>query len=124
MPASRDALGEHRMVGYVEDLIYAPALAYARDIWRGWRASLETSSAVGQVDAVRGGAGIGVLHDYLARGDVGLVPVLPEAVVNRSCWVAWHESLRGVARVEAVARFPADAVREGRAAFVRGAPAA
>lgn len=121
-PGTLAELGGHRLVGYVEDLIYAPALAYARDIWRGWRAAIEISSAVGQVEAVRGGAGIGILHDYLVRKEPGLVPVLPEAVATRSYWVAWHESLRGVARVEAAARFLAEAVREGRGAFVREQP--
>ena len=72
-PTSR----EHRLVGYVEDLIAAPALNYAAEFLRGWRSSVELTSAIGQVEAVRAGAGIGVLHDYLAR-DFGLVRVLPE----------------------------------------------
>ena len=62
-PTSR----EHRLVGYVEDLIAAPALNYAAEFLRGWRSRLELTSAIGQVEAVRAGAGIGVLHDYLAR---------------------------------------------------------
>ena len=78
-PGTRRAvfqLAEHRLVGYVEDLIGAPALNYAAEFLRGWRSRLELTSAIGQVEAVRAGAGIGVLHDYLARNS-DLVRVLP-----------------------------------------------
>lgn len=116
-PTSLADLAEHRLVGYVEDLIYAQGLNYARELWRGWRSALEISSAVGQAEAVRGGAGIGVLHDYLALADLDLVAVLPEMSVTRSYWIAWHESLRDMARVQATARFLADTVRDNRAIF-------
>lgn len=59
---------------------------------------------MGQVEAVRAGAGIGVLHDYLAR-DRGLVRVLPELRAVRAYWLAVHETLRDVARVRAAADF-------------------
>ena len=120
MPADLAALAEgHQLIGYVEDLIYAPGLNYARDVLRSWRSSLEVSSAIGQVEAVRGGAGIGLLHDYLARARPDLVPVLPDTVVTRSYWLAWHESLRHMARVQATARFLAELVRAERGRFVR-----
>ena len=76
-PAHAADLTRHRLVGYVEDLIAAPALNYASEFLRGWRSSVEMTSAIGQVEAVRAGAGIGALHDYLAR-DSGLVRLLPE----------------------------------------------
>jgi DNA-binding transcriptional LysR family regulator len=120
MPADMAALARgHRLIGYVEDLIYAPGLNYARDVLRDWHSSLEVSSAIGQVEAVRGGAGIGLLHDYLARARPGLIPVLPDTVVTRSYWLAWHESLRHMARVQATARFLAEVVRAERGHFVR-----
>jgi DNA-binding transcriptional LysR family regulator len=118
-PADLAALArDHRLVGYVEDLIYAPGLDYARDFIRSWRSSLEISSAIGQMEAVRGGAGIGVLHDYLARAEPDLVPVLPGNVVTRAYWIAYHESLRDLARVQAIARFLTEIVRASRADFV------
>lgn len=109
-------LVRHRLVGYVEDLIAAAALNYASDFLRGWRSQLELTSAIGQVEAVRAGVGIGVLHDYLARGR-GLVRVLPELRAVRSYWLAIHEALRDVARVRAAAQFLSEAVRESE--FVR-----
>ena len=68
-PAEPADLAGHRLVGYVEDLIAVPALNYAAQFLRGWRSHFEISSAIGQLEAVRAGAGIGVLHDYLAGRD-------------------------------------------------------
>lgn len=118
-PAPADAadLRRHRLVGYVEDLIAAPALNYAAEFLRGWRSSVELTSAIGQVEAVRSGAGIGALHDYLARNK-GLVRVLPELRVVRSYWLAIHENLRDVARVKAAAEFLAEAVKDSQSTFV------
>jgi DNA-binding transcriptional LysR family regulator len=117
-PVEPADLAAHRLVGYVEDLIAAPALNYAAEFLRGWRSHLELTSAVGQLEAVRAGGGIGVLHDYLAR-DTGLVRVLPERRAFRSYWLAIHENLRDVARVRAAADFLNDEVRASQAAFVR-----
>jgi DNA-binding transcriptional LysR family regulator len=117
-PAAPSELAGHRLVGYVEDLIAAPALNYAAEFLRGWRSTIELTSAIGQLEAVRAGAGIGVLHDYLA-GDPGLVRVLPELSAVRSYWLAIHESLRDVARVRAAADFLTAAVAEAQPAFIR-----
>ncbi len=117
-PGEAAALADHRLVGYVEDLIAAPALNYAAEFLRGWKSRFELSSAIGQVEAVRAGAGIGALHDYLAVG-TGLVRVLPELRAVRSYWLAIHESLRDVARIRAAAQFLTETVRESQSAFVR-----
>ncbi len=120
-PQTLDDLGTgHRLVGHVDDLIYAPGLNYSREFLRHWQSAIEISSAIGQTEAVRGGAGIGVLHDYLALGDKGLVRVLPQTFIARAYWVAMHESLRNVERVRVVARFLAEIVRENQGAFTRG----
>jgi DNA-binding transcriptional LysR family regulator len=117
-PADPAELAQHRLVGYVEDLIAAPALNYSGEFARGWRSRVELSSAIGQVEAVRAGAGIGVLHDYLAS-DTDLVRLLPEHRAVRTYWLAVHENLRAVARVRAAADFVTEAVREAQAEFVR-----
>lgn len=117
-PRSAAELTGHRLVGYVEDLVAAPALNYAQEFLRSWRSSLEISSAIGQLEAVRAGAGIGVLHDYLAAPVAGLVPILPGERAVRAYWTAVHENLRDVARVRAVAGFLVEAVREAQADFV------
>lgn len=121
LPASIDDLRDHRLVGYVEDLIYSASLNYAPSFWSGWRSQIEISSATGQLEAVRAGAGIGVLHDYLAAGQAGLVPVLPELSVQRAYWIVHHESLRGLARIKAATSFLSDIVKTEAGRFVRPA---
>jgi DNA-binding transcriptional LysR family regulator len=120
-PASLADLATHRLVGYVEDLITVPALNYSAAFLRDWRSHFEVSSAIGQVEAVRAGAGIGVLHDYLARAHGELVPVLSAHRVTRSYWTTIHEDLRHVARVRVASDFLTEIVREAHRDFVASA---
>lgn len=117
-PKTISDLASHRLVGYVEDLIYAPTLHYAQDFWRNWQAQIEISSAIGQVETVRSGAGIGVLHDYLALPHPELQRVLPSSTATRAYWVAYHESLKDVARVQVAVQFLAEIVREHQQSFL------
>lgn len=117
-PENLADLAGHRLVGYVEDLITVPALNYSTAFLRDWRSHFEISSAIGQVEAVRRGAGIGVLHDYLARRHAELVPILPGHRVTRSYWAAIHEDLRDVARVRVASDFLTEIVREAHGEFV------
>ncbi|MFO1143093.1 MAG: LysR family transcriptional regulator [Amaricoccus sp.] len=121
-PATQAELARHRLVGYVDDLVAVPALGYAAEFLRGWSSHFEVSSAIGQVEAVRAGAGIGVLHDYLAGRHPELVRVLPGQRAVRSYWTAIHENLRDVARVRAAADFLTRTVREAQSDFVAAAP--
>lgn len=117
-PAAPADLATHRLVGYVDDLITAPALNYTSQFLRGWRSHFEISSAIGQLEVVHAGVGIGVLHDYLARSRADLVRVLPQERAVRSYWLAMHENLRDVARVRAAADFLTDIVHDAQADFV------
>ncbi len=118
-PAPVDAadLARHRLVGYVEDLIATPALNYSSEFLRDWRSSVELTNATGQVEAIRSGAGIGVLHDYLALNS-RLVRVLPELQIVRSYWLAIHENLRDLTRVRVAAEFLSQSVRESQNMFM------
>jgi len=116
-PQSIDELADHRMVGYVDDLVISPSLNYAPEISREWRPAFEISSALGQVEAVRAGAGIGILHMFIAREHDELVPVLPERTIQRSYWLAYHESVRTLRRITAVSSFISDLVASENARF-------
>ncbi|RDE08327.1 LysR family transcriptional regulator [Pelagibacterium lacus] len=117
LPQSVADLRHHSLVGYVEDLIFTPSLDFAREIWKDWQADVEVSSAIGQSAAVRGGAGIGILHDFLARDVPELVAVLPDLSIARSYWTVVHEDMRAIRRVGAVADFIAQEVSAARQAF-------
>ena len=117
-PRTAADLTAHRLVGYVDDLIYAPGLNYASEFLRNWRSEIEISSAIGQLAAIRAGAGIGVLHDYMASPDPDLVRILPALSARRSYWLAIHETLHDVPRVRAAADFITEAVQGDRQSFV------
>ncbi len=116
-PYSVDDLKSHRLVGYVEDLLYTTSLNYTSAFSADWRSRIAVSSAMGQTEAVRAGAGIGILHGFMARRDATLVPVLPERTLTRSYWTVLHEDLRAIRRVTLVSEFLADIVSKNRADF-------
>jgi DNA-binding transcriptional LysR family regulator len=116
-PATADELRQHRLVGYVEDLIFSPALDYTDEMLKGWTSDVSVSSALGQLEAVRGGAGIGILHSFMARRDPGLRQVLPRMALRRSYWLVIHEDLRQLRRVAAVAEWLAGIAASDRALF-------
>jgi molybdate transport repressor ModE-like protein len=117
IPESLDALEAHRLVGYVDDLIYSASLDYTDTYLRNWRSSLAVSSALGQIEAVRAGAGIGILHYFMAQRDDDLVPVLPQHLISRSYWTVMHEDLRKIRRIAIVASFLAEIVQRDGAVF-------
>lgn len=116
-PASRDELGEHELVGYVDDLIYTPELDFNKSFWPGWDSQFEISSALAQVTAVRAGAGIGVLHDFAVRDDPDLVPLFPDTKAERSYWVVWHEAMDAIPHIAVTTRFIIETVRQDRRLF-------
>ncbi|KND21461.1 LysR family transcriptional regulator [Pannonibacter phragmitetus] len=116
-PQTLADLSEHDLVGSVEDLIYSPALNYAADFTRDWTSRFEIASALGQTEAVRAGAGIGILHAFIARNDANLRPVLPEVQVKRAYWMVTHESSRPLRHIAAVQDFLRACVAEDRAMF-------
>jgi DNA-binding transcriptional LysR family regulator len=118
-PHTLGDLSRHRLIGYVEDLIFTPALNYTAEFLPGWRSSLEISTALGQFEAVRAGAGIGILHDFMAQGKPGLVPLFPDRVITRSYWTVWHENQRSARAVAAAVQMLDTLVRADRALFLR-----
>jgi DNA-binding transcriptional LysR family regulator len=116
-PTDVEALKRHRRIGYVEDLIFSPSLNYTGEIMRDWDAAFEISSATGQTEAVRSGAGIGILHNYIAGQYPELLRIMPQMSINRSYWTAYHESARQLVRVRTVVDFLQELVAEERRMF-------
>jgi DNA-binding transcriptional LysR family regulator len=118
-PATPEELLRHQLVGYVDDLLYAPSLNFAAEFAPGWRSSFEITTAVGQMEAINGGAGIGIVHDFLANRYPTLNLVLPKRQVTREYWTVVHENMRDLPRIAAVTNFLAEIVAENRGRFVR-----
>ena len=68
----------------------------------------ECAGMLGQIEAVRAGAGVGVLHDYAVRNLPDLVRVLPDRRVTRTYWIVTHDDVRDLARVRLVHDFMGD----------------
>ena len=118
LPEDAQALARHRLVGYVPDLVISPTLDYAAEFWRDWQARYSVSSALGQVEAVRSGAGIGILHTFIARAHPELVEVPVAPAIRRAYWLVYHESLRPLRRVQAVCAFIGELVERERTLFL------
>jgi len=119
VPKTVEALKGHPRIGYVEDLIFSPSLNFTGEVMRDWDAGFEISSAIGQTEAVRSGAGIGILHDYVARQYPELTPVLPEISIRRSYWTTYHETTRDLMRLRAVVEFLKELVETEGDIFMR-----
>jgi len=117
-PGDVDALKAHPRIGYVEDLIFTASLNFSGEVMRSWDAGFEISTAIGQTEAVRSGAGIGILHDYIARQYQELVRILPQVSIRRAYWTTYHESARDLVRVRSVIDFLRELVDEERQIFL------
>ncbi|MBX5181445.1 LysR family transcriptional regulator [Rhizobium sp. NZLR5] len=117
-PGDIDALKAHPRIGYVEDLIFTASLNFSGEVMRSWDASFEISTAIGQTEAVRSGAGIGILHDYIARQYSELERILPEVSIRRAYWTTYHETARDLVRVRSVVDFLQELVSAERQIFL------
>jgi DNA-binding transcriptional LysR family regulator len=117
LPATQAELSAHQLIGYVPDLIVSPSLDYASEFSRDWDAAFSISSALGQVEAVRSGAGIGILHVFIARSHPELVPVAAVKPIRRAYWLVYHESVRPLRRIQTVASYITRTVESERQLF-------
>jgi DNA-binding transcriptional LysR family regulator len=117
-PVDVEALKGHRLIGYVEEHAFSTALSYVRELFGGAPTAFECASAVTQLEALRAGVGLGVVHHFIARRFKDLVRVLPERSAERSYWLVTHEDTRGLGRIRAVSEHLAQAVARDRGIFV------
>ncbi len=115
MPQDVADLAAHEFVGYIPDLLYTEELNFNAQIAPGLRVPYRAATVQAQLDAVRAGAGLGVLPCYMAAG---LVPVLPDRVgFTRTYWLLIPEEIRDWQKVRVVADHIAGAVRKDAARF-------
>ena len=117
-PADIEALKHHRLIGYVEEHAFSSALDYVRELYGGAPTAFECASAVTQLEALRAGLGLGVVHHFIARRFDDLAHVLPERRAFRSYWIVTHEDTRGLGRIRAVHDHLVRAVERDRAMFL------
>ena len=109
-------LRAHRIIGYIPDMIFDKELDYLAEIGIG--PARRASNAVSvQVNLLRHGAGVGVVHDFALPAAPGLVRVLTDQVhLTRAFWLIRHED---DARAERLTRFADQLTREVRTEMAR-----
>lgn len=97
-----DDLKAHRVVGYIPDMIFDKELDYLAQVGVTSVPMASNSVAV-QLNWLRAGGGVGVVHDFALPFAPGLRKVLTREVsLTRSFWLIRHE---GDARVTRLNRF-------------------
>lgn len=116
-PAAAGGLAGHRLIGYVADYAYSSALDYVRTLFEDAPTAFQCTSAIGQLEAVRAGLGLGIIHDFIAARHPELIRVLPERRAQRAYWIVEHEDVRSLGRVRAVHAHIVARVAADRALF-------
>ena len=115
--STRADLAGRMLVTYAQDFVYSPQLAYADEIAAVVKSRFECASVVGQLEAVRAGTGIGILHDYAASRHPELVRILPEFAFRRTYWIVAHEEQRALRRVSELIGVIVEAAQAERERF-------
>jgi len=95
-------LRAHRMVGYIPDMIFDKELDYLAEIGAA-TVPLASNSVSVQLNWLRCGAGVGIVHDFALPAAPGLVKIIPDQVsLTRAFWLIRHAD---DGRVERLNRF-------------------
>lgn len=110
-PATPDDLRAHRMVGYIPDMIFDKELDYLGQLGVA-SVPLASNSVSVQLNWLRHGAGIGMVHDFARPAAPELRRVLPELRLLRSFWLIRHADDGRVDRLNRFARLLLAGVRK------------
>ncbi len=109
-------LTAHRFVGYIPDMIFDKELDYLAEIGIT-PPPLASNSVSVQLNFLRAGAGVGVVHDFALPAAPELVRVLPTQIhLTRSFWLIRHADDTRVSRLN---RFAEVLIRRARAEMAR-----
>ncbi len=118
---SKKSLRNHQLIGYIDDLIFAPELRYMEAVGKNLHVSFRSTNLIAQRQAVLAGRGICILPRFMTLGDQRFTPVLSDEVrLVRSFWLLIHEDMRGLARVREMADFVTAITRKERNLFIEG----
>ena len=110
-------LGNRTLVTFVDDLVYSSSLDYAQPLIPLIHGRFECASAIAQIEAVRAGVGVGVIHDYAAHLFPDLVRVLPSFSAVRTYWIVTHKDQRALRSVATTHGFIVDEVQRSGGLF-------
>jgi DNA-binding transcriptional LysR family regulator len=109
-------LRQHRFVGYIPDMIFDKELDYLAEIGAG-PATLTSNSVSVQLNWLRHGAGVGIVHDFALPAAPELQRVLPDRIsLVRAFWLIRHQD---DSRLDRLNRFADQLIREARSEMTR-----
>lgn len=118
---SADDLKAHRLIGYIPDMIFDKELDYLTEIGAG-HLPLASNSVSVQLNWLRCGAGVGIVHDFALPAAPELVKVIPESVsLTRAFWLIRHADDGRVERLNRFADLLASGIRAEMARLERAA---
>ncbi|MCU0815229.1 MAG: LysR family transcriptional regulator [Cypionkella sp.] len=101
----------HRMVGYIPDMIFDKELDYLGGLGVTL-VGVASNSVPVQLQLLRAGAGIGVVHDFALPHAPELIRLLPgEVRLTRAFWLIRHEGDSRSARLSRFAALLAEGIR-------------
>lgn len=93
-------LVHHAGVGYIPELLHDKLLDYVPLIDPGFRLQVTSTSVHVQLQAILKGAGVGIVHDFMAEQYPQLCKILPGKIsFTRSFWVSVQEDYANVKRI-------------------------
>ena len=102
-PADHEALRQHRLVLYVQQMHAVAPLSWMEKYLTNNQDTSRVDSLALAANMVSSGEGIAVLPTFIGDRIPGLLRVFPDRIGMNSGWIVYHESMRGSARVRAVA---------------------
>ena len=115
--AGKADLAGRLFVTHVEDFAYSRSLDYAAEVAALTTRYYECGSVVAQMEAVRGGHGIGILHDYAAARVPDLVRIVPDLRFTRSYWLLGHPDTYNTRSIAAIREHIAARIAAARSLF-------
>ncbi len=102
-PRRPEDLRRHRLVGYIQDMLFYPELDFLGELGLE-RVELASNLVAVQLGLLRQGGGIGIAHDFILPFAPELRPVLTDSLAfTRSFYLLRHEADARAARLGQVA---------------------
>lgn len=109
---SMEDVKDHRIIGYIQDMIFDKELDYLSEAGIE-RVDLASNSVSVQINWVRQGGGLGIVHDFSLPWTRGVVKVLPDEVsLRRSFYLVRHADDRRLERQNRFAAALVDGMRQ------------
>jgi DNA-binding transcriptional LysR family regulator len=108
-------LAQHRLIGYIDDLVFSEELRYKDNIAPDAVRAFRSTSVVAQYMAARSGQALAILPCFMAQQCEELTPVLQDEIeIVRSFWLVAAGEQRHIARVSALWRYLRDMIEPNR----------